>query len=286
MELSSCYFCGTALDAPVSAHPLGADGGDPTVSLCPTCRRKLAAVLDAVADPGATADALDTEGRDDAAETPAADTLDDTDADEEAGDGAETVGADVSVSEKATLESDTNLLHDIGDDSDEDGDETAEPSAQPESEDETGTADTEPTAETASSVGDDWQNVVGGESADADSEPASGTESDEQEDDDHGTASDHAEETSPEQTAPDDDSTTTERGDDGGDTPSILSTPTAKKVIRLLQNREFPVDREEFEVVAASAYDLSPRDCADAIDALVAEGYVAEDGDHLVEPES
>jgi len=279
MELSSCYFCGTALDAPVSARPLGADGGDPTVSLCPTCRRKLAAVLDAVADPGATADALDTEGGDDAAERPDADTFDDADPGDEESDGAETAGADVTVSEKATLESDTNLLHDIGEG------ESAEDSSYPKHEADTGTADTEPTAETASGVGDDWQDVVGGEAADTDGEPASGTEGREPEADGPEAGSGRAADTGTERTEADD-GVTTERGDDGGDAPSILSTPTAKKVIRLLQNREFPVDREEFEVVAASAYDLSSRDCADAIDALVAEGYVAEDDGHLVEPES
>ena len=284
MELSSCYFCGTALDAPVSARPLGADGGDPTVSLCPTCRRKLAAVLNAVADPGATVDADGDEGGDDAAETRDAGARADTDPGDDEGDEGEPTEADVAISESATLDSDTNLLHDIGDD--EDGDETAQDATRPESEDERVTEDTESTAETAPDVVGDWQDIGGGESADTDSEPPSGAENDEPEADGHESGSSPAADAGTERTAPDDASATTERGDEDGDTPSILSTPTAKKVIRLLQNREFPVDREEFEVVAASAYDLSPRDCADAIDALVAEGYVAEDDDHLVEPAS
>jgi len=74
-----------------------------------------------------------------------------------------------------------------------------------------------------------------------------------------------------------------EEADDGQ--PPVLSTPAANKVIRLLQNREFPVEREEFQVVAANAYDIPRQDCADVLDALVEEGYVAERGGNLVRPD-
>lgn len=54
------------------------------------------------------------------------------------------------------------------------------------------------------------------------------------------------------------------------------------KVMRLLGNREFPVDRAAFEVVATNAYDVS----SDQVDAIlrvaVDQGLIAEDGDQLV----
>jgi hypothetical protein len=71
----------------------------------------------------------------------------------------------------------------------------------------------------------------------------------------------------------------------GADQPSILSTPAAQKVIKLLQNREFPVEREELEVVASNAYAIPQQDCEDVIEALVSEGYVGERSGKLVRPE-
>lgn len=54
-RLSSCYFCGTAVDAPLEDYPVvpGAvsteEGGDGlVVTLCPTCRRKLATIVERV----------------------------------------------------------------------------------------------------------------------------------------------------------------------------------------------------------------------------------------------
>ena len=53
-RLSSCYFCGGALDASLSEHPVvppelrSADDEGSTVVLCSTCRRKLGAVVEEV----------------------------------------------------------------------------------------------------------------------------------------------------------------------------------------------------------------------------------------------
>jgi len=53
----------------------------------------------------------------------------------------------------------------------------------------------------------------------------------------------------------------------------------ARQVLRLLQNREFPVDRAEFQAVAAGAYDLAESDVAAVLDEAAERGLVTvEDG--------
>jgi hypothetical protein len=54
------------------------------------------------------------------------------------------------------------------------------------------------------------------------------------------------------------------------------------KVIRLLQNREFPVDRREFIAVASNAYQLSEADCERILDVAVDQGALDEDDGELV----
>ena len=56
------------------------------------------------------------------------------------------------------------------------------------------------------------------------------------------------------------------------------------KTLRLLQNREFPVERHEIEEVAASAYQLDPQDVSDAIDAMIQKGLLVQEGAQLVRP--
>ncbi|WP_302081428.1 hypothetical protein [Salinibaculum rarum] len=64
-----------------------------------------------------------------------------------------------------------------------------------------------------------------------------------------------------------------------------ISALEYNKVMRLLQNREFPVARDEIETVAANAYDLSQTQCAEVIDLAVDRGLIDEDGDQLVRSE-
>jgi len=64
-----------------------------------------------------------------------------------------------------------------------------------------------------------------------------------------------------------------------------ISALEYNKVMRLLQNREFPVDREEIEIVAANAYQVARSDCATVIDVAVDRGLIAEDDGQLVKPE-
>jgi len=256
-ELSSCYFCGSALDAPVERYPLtppsvDADTGR-SVTLCPTCRRKLVKALEVVAGEfGAVSEA--------AAEDPdAAVAATETDAEaDEADEQTRNEAGDVDAADAERAEPDAS------------GDEAAASEDDDGIESEDAELDAEADAETAETAADEGQSdAVGDPSASEDGE------ADPVGDD---AAADSI-----------DDDAAAEPADDGGaagdEKPDLLSTPAAQKVIKLLQNREFPLDREEFEVVASNAYDIPMRDCRDVIDTLVAEGYVAEDGGRLVRPE-
>lgn len=70
---------------------------------------------------------------------------------------------------------------------------------------------------------------------------------------------------------------------DGAET--TVSALEYNKVVRLLKNREFPVDRGEIEAVAENAYDLAPGECAAIIDLAVDRGLVAEEDGRLSRPE-
>lgn len=56
------------------------------------------------------------------------------------------------------------------------------------------------------------------------------------------------------------------------------------KTLRLLQNREFPVQRHEIEQVAANAYQLDPQEVSDAIDSLIQKGLLTQEGAQLLRP--
>lgn len=58
----------------------------------------------------------------------------------------------------------------------------------------------------------------------------------------------------------------------------------AKQVARLLQNREFPVDREAIVELAEGAYDLSRKTSNEALDALIERGYISESDGSLHNP--
>jgi len=76
-----------------------------------------------------------------------------------------------------------------------------------------------------------------------------------------------------------------ETGGSGEPARTSISALEYNKVMRLLQNREFPVERGEIEVVAANAYDLAQSDCAQVIDLAVDRGLLQEDGGQLYRPD-
>lgn len=62
------------------------------------------------------------------------------------------------------------------------------------------------------------------------------------------------------------------------------SPQTYNKVVRLLQNRDFPIERGEIEDVAVGAYDVDVEECRSVIDAAIEKGLVAQEGSKLVDP--
>ncbi len=72
---------------------------------------------------------------------------------------------------------------------------------------------------------------------------------------------------------------------DTDDTPERPETETYNRVVRLLQNREFPVDRSEFETLASSAYDVSPAECERVIEYAIYRGELDEHDGLLQKPE-
>ncbi|KAB1192921.1 hypothetical protein GJR96_05465 [Haloferax sp. MBLA0076] len=66
------------------------------------------------------------------------------------------------------------------------------------------------------------------------------------------------------------------------DTPA--EPPQFRKVVRILQNREFPVERADVESLASNAYDLDDDEVADIFDYAVERGLLVDDGGTLRKP--
>jgi len=314
-DLSSCYFCGTALDASLERRTLAASGGEPTsVVLCPTCRRKLLGVLERalVAAPEAERDSLlataaaavEDEGGDAPAVadvTPdqgvagppgvAADADGDADAADAAGDGVETADEETSddPAEPDGTDDDAAPSPDRGA-----GATTAAGETDPIFAAEGDAADDE-----AASGSDDTgagETPVGDRAGDAQvpGEPA----------DDGADAEAQADGDVVREAEPNGGDTGTEAADDAepgpgadaGAGPAAAASPsgdgppagegpdveTYNRVIRLLQNREFPVQTAEIEEVAVNAYGIDPVEFRAVIDAAVDREVIEERGDRLV----
>lgn len=287
-EFASCYFCGTALDAQIDPYPVVPEdaGTDdrPTVDLCPVCRRKLSKVLDV---------ALSTADDAEVAATPLAAGPDPSPLEADHEDPTADLGSEgeneeptyaVEPSGEATAVEETEEGDDdgSGDGDDADADSTVGDATPDSANDET--EDDETVADAAASAASDEppEPTAGDESPSAESTEA-----------DDAVANGEAPGTAADDEARSetvDEDTRTEAGgegtaESGADKPSVLSTPAAQKIIKLLQNREFPVEREEIEVVASNAYEIPQQDCDDVIEALVSEGYVGERKGKLVRPE-
>lgn len=209
-QLSSCYFCGGALDVSLSEYPvvpteLRAESEDSkTVVLCTTCRKKLATVVEEVV--------AATEGDD-----PGSEPLDAADSGRVDDGGFEPI---------ATEDGSTTAGNDDGDDSD---------------------------------------SLLSGGSSSADrtaGEAGSTTETE------------SAAGTTPRDGASTDDT------DDG----ASLTRLEYNKVMRLLQNREFPVDKSEIREVAVNAYQIRPDEFDTVIDAAVERELIAERDGQFVDP--
>ena len=244
-HLSSCYFCGTALDETLRDYrvvPVELRDTDDatTATLCQSCHGKLerllAPVVEAAGEDGAT---LDAGG--DATETD--DTIEETAEAADSEGATEPADEDESANEEETpLEKVEANLVDIDEEPLTEGDETVPA--------ETGSDDEGAGAETGGSEDEETVRVrheTGDEGGNDETEAGA---------------------------------------DDGGETTrTTVSALEYNKVMRLLQNREFPVDREGFERVAANAYGLAEHECGEVIDLAIDRGLVAERDGQLVRPE-
>lgn len=61
---------------------------------------------------------------------------------------------------------------------------------------------------------------------------------------------------------------------------------SARKIVRLIQNRELPADREEIELLASNAYEIELAECQRILDALIDHGYFIETAGKIDIPES
>ncbi|WP_436924242.1 hypothetical protein [Halosimplex amylolyticum] len=319
-RLSSCYFCGAALDAtleerpvvPSSLHP--STDSQQTVVLCVTCKRKLDAVL------GTVLDAVE-------AGEVAAD-------DRSGGTASQSTGAEASGDElESTLGDDEDILTPVGDDADDDPADAADASEMQFGDDRDATDDDSgSTAEGAGADSGDDSNddsedpskkpkytnsrgagfrredegpvdtgsLTGGAFSDGDDDDESDAGSltgDAFADDGTGASASGGGDSSNTQSgadgasgsaadsgsaSSDDDGSGSTDGDASGRQRDVSLTRLENtKVMRLLENREFPVDRDEFVTVAANAYQVSRDDCDKVIDLAVEHGLLREESGQL-----
>ncbi|MDG5777173.1 hypothetical protein VB773_12315 [Haloarculaceae archaeon H-GB2-1] len=246
-RLSSCYFCGSALDESLTEYPVIPPSVDPdadgTVVLCQGCARKLDTIVERV---------VTAVERDDSAT-------------------ADTSPADNSEADAGTRRRDPPRLDDA-------------PDLGPVGEHDSGQRrerDAEYDARSTESRGQRAGESRRGRSSTARRET---------EQTDRGQPESERPARAPEEAGGTEESLDRE---DQGETDGSAATEDEQsmtaleynRVMRLVQNREFPIDRAEIETVAASAYELSRQDCARVIDAAIDRGLLAEDGGKLVAPE-
>ena len=287
-RLSSCYFCGDALDASLDEYPvvpasIAPDPGDRrSIVLCQPCKRKLDPVVEAVVDAVDAADGpveFTHESEDDDAVSTGSGTLgseldsepdpsgtgsaDSTGDDTEPGDDASTGAGDIG----STLGDDDDLLRPVGgEDSDgeageaetggmEFGRSAGESGAGEEVE--TDTDDRNESSDDDRSTGE-RKYTSGQRAGGRPMDPGDGGSDDGDEDENESEA-------------------------DGEGDPDVTMTRLENtNVMRLLRNREFPVERDDFVTVASSAYEISPRKCEKVIQLAIKHDLIREDEGQLL----
>lgn len=307
VDLSSCYFCGAAMDVSLREYPVVPDALAPTadqqetVVLCGTCQRKLARVLDPIVD-AATAGRANTTQR---STTPtAADDVDPdgvvTPAEPDRDDDRQTPSErNPPASKDASDDADdpvipTGLVDDDSDDSDDttpfevddtasvfdDGDDaTDENSIFADGTTTIPDADDAPRTRDGTELGDavTFSEDASDDADSADQKHANSKNADstQRHTDQQRTSTNTADTT--------DSTDTTADGPDAND-PDV-DPQTYNKVVRLLKNRDLPVPRAEIEDVAGSAYAIPDHECEQIIDAAIQRGLVAEHDGDLTRPD-
>jgi hypothetical protein len=287
-HLASCYFCKSALEAPLQDYrvvpvEIRDDDDVTTATLCSSCHAKLerllAPVVRAAGGDGATLDAHDA---DRVTNPPTADEPEpepetetepepETETEPEPETGPRS-GRPDDDSEDSLVDVGTSLV-DV-DDPLAGGDRSADRE--------------EPTADAPGyeSSGSAAAPDAGGDQRSGNEEQGRATRTEEQDGGDGTEAQTGADTRSEAQTGAETRTETEAEGDTSDDetTRTTVSALEYNRVMRLLQNREFPVDRAEIQTVAANAYGLAEHECAEVIDLAVDRGLVAERGDQLVRP--
>lgn len=262
---SSCYFCGVAVDAAVEKYPLVRTEAfsdidtDQRIFLCPSCRRKLTTVIERVLEAA-------FDGTEPAVDTLDPDQLRDLDADEEM-----TATSVSSLDDESAEETTAGI------------DTVAGPAVDtPQEESDTDTSEGGQTADDDTDAADtDTESVD-----DADGDPVADPSGAEQARDSSAEVENTVSSSEQSATAP----TTTSEDAEANDasTASDESREYTKsefnKIVRLLQNRDFPVEIDELVVVSKSAYQIDEGTCHAVIDALIDRGVVVDQGEELVRP--
>lgn len=252
-RLSSCYFCGDAVDAAIEEYPLVRSARydldtDQRIVLCPSCRRKLTSVIERVLESAFDEDAPDPE---------------DVSLDAEEGDPEAMTATEVETVDVSMADIDAEESVEVDDETEEDDD-------------------------PLSAGGFEETPAENGAERDG---PEAEAETESAEENDDEPAGDDGEESDP---AVDDDEQDTDSVDDGDEERADAESDEQSrdyekaefnKVVRLLQNREFPVDIDELVVVASSAYTIDEPTTHAIIDALIDRGVVVDNGDELDRPQ-
>lgn len=252
-RLASCYFCGVAVDAPLEEYPVVPRDLRPsvenqqTVVLCPQCRRKLSTIVDSVVAATSDPDQTTLSASDsDTSTVESADTGESVEGTMEAGESTEDRQADGSLIEGFGHDDEPSLI------------------------------DVERPSEDDPTVADDVD--AAGESAGSKREPED---------------TENAEPSKTDATDP-----AADVNVHGDDTESDTADPASKetsdrefsksaynRIVRLLQNREFPLGVEEITTIADSAYEIERRETDAVIDALVDRGVIERDDEQLFRPD-
>ena len=281
-ELKSCYFCGDIGDALTAVDVVPADLADEstqrTVVVCSTCQRKLDAVLAPLRSLAVAGEASGSDVDASTADVDDGPTTDDsTPSDVDDGpttDDRVVTGDSTPTDEDATGTADSQ--------NDATGAIDAESPLAPTDRVEASTDDTESGgitfADTAESPDDATvERGDGVEFHDGDPDGFGTDDPDGAENEDVPDGDDSAEEptTTGDETAVD---------ASAADTPSDDPPTGYRKVVRLLQNREFPVEGASFVDLASNAYELEESAVSASLDRLVERGALVESGGKLQKP--
>lgn len=276
-DIQSCYFCGTGPDVPLESYGVVPSAFEPSsdeqrsVVLCPDCQNKLTALLRPVVSA-----AIDTEGT----SQPGSD-----------GDLVETSSDTQRVEQPSGAETETNASQSERSDDVSTSDSAVRPSGDRPSDSAARPADSAGRS-TGSGLADAGnpsrpaKRSISFTDSDNDDQSSGGSDTRSTTDsgDESGVTSDEQAGSSDATSGDKSSSHRAGRPDQSGDTLIGNNNDAYRKVIRLLQNRDFPVRRVEIEELAMNAYQLGPQECSGAIDTIVQKGLLVEEDGMLHRP--